>query len=169
MLCTRRLLLKALTILFFTPGCLSQNQDPTRIASIEDEKRAILGAINAETRAAFGRDYEGWKAMWVQEAFVTKTYMTFSDSSFSETLGFQEIDQFIRNYFADHPEPDPYPAPLTDIEVRLYGTGAWVTYEQEDPSRGRKRETRLMEKVDGQWKIAGMHTTIYGLAKPDNR
>jgi hypothetical protein len=33
-----------------------------------------------------------------------------------------------------------------------------------DPERGRKRETRLLEKVAGQWKIAGMHTTIYGFA-----
>jgi hypothetical protein len=37
-----------------------------------------------------------------------------------------------------------------------------VSYEQNDVERGLKRETRLMEKKDGQWKIAGMHTTIYG-------
>lgn len=46
--------------------------------------------------------------------------------------------------------------------MRLYGKGAWVTYQQQDSLRGLKRETRLMEKVNGEWKIAGMQTTIYG-------
>jgi hypothetical protein len=39
--------------------------------------------------------------------------------------------------------------------------------EQNDAERGLKRETRLMEKRDGQWKIAGMHTTIYGFKKEE--
>ena len=51
---------------------------------------------------------------------------------------------------------------LDKIDVRLYRNGAWVTYEQRDSLRGLKRETRLMEKVNGEWKIAGMQTTIYG-------
>lgn len=46
--------------------------------------------------------------------------------------------------------------------VLLNVDGAWVTYEQQDSLRGLKRETRLMEKVNGEWKIAGMQTTIYG-------
>jgi len=33
---------------------------------------------------------------------------------------------------------------------------------QNDSEQGLKRETRLMEKENGQWKIAGMQTTIYG-------
>ncbi|MEQ9413675.1 MAG: hypothetical protein RIF39_07580 [Cyclobacteriaceae bacterium] len=88
--------------------------------------------------------------------------MQLTDSSSSETLGWDEADRFVREYFIAHPEPDPIPALLEDIDVRLYGIGAWVSFEQEDAARGLKRETRLMEKVDGQCKIARMHTTIYG-------
>jgi len=62
----------------------------------------------------------------------------------------------------EHPEPDPLPALVDSIEARLYGKGAWASYEQNDPKRGLKRETRLMEKENGQWKIAGMQTVIYG-------
>lgn len=134
----------------------------TPTITFEQEKAAILATINNETKAAFSRDYEGWKDKWVHEPFVTKTYMQLTDSSSSETLGWDEVDRFVREYFIAHPEPDPIPALLEDIDVRLYGTGAWVSFEQQDPARGLKRETRLMEKVDGQWKIAGMHTTIYG-------
>jgi hypothetical protein len=38
-----------------------------------------------------------------------------------------------------------------------------VSYQQVDSLRGLKRETRLMEKTAGGWKIAGMQTTIYGI------
>ena len=78
------------------------------------------------------------------------------------SLGWKKIDDFVTDFFKKHPDPEPVPELLDSISVRLFGNGAWVTYEQLDSLRGRKRETRLMEKVDGQWKIAGMQTTIYG-------
>lgn len=136
--------------------------EETKGATLEQEKTAILATINSETVAAFSRDYDGWQNKWIHGPFVTKTYMQFPDSSITETLGWKEISGFVKTYFEEHPEPDPLPKPIEDIEVRVYGTGAWVTYEQVDSVRGLKRETRLMEKVDGMWKIAGMHTTIYG-------
>jgi len=136
-------------------------QAPDENTNFDLEKAAILKTINDETKAAFNRDYEGWKSKWLHESFVSKTYMQFSDSTFSETLGWPAIDDFVRIYIEEHPEPDPVPTLLADIDVRLYGNGAWVSFEQNDAVRGVKRETRLMEKVNGQWKIAGMHTTIY--------
>lgn len=144
-------------------------EEPNRVEdlvtdNVAKEKAAILATINNETKAAFSRDYEGWRDKWVHESFVTKTYMELPDSSIEETLGWQEVDDFVRTYLEEHPDPEPVPTLVDDIEVRLYGSGAWVTFEQNDAERGRKRETRLMEKVDGQWKIAGMHTTIYGFS-----
>ena len=65
--------------------------------------------------------------------------------------------------FRINPEPAPLPTLVDKIDVRFYGTGAWVNYEQNDGDRGIKRETRFMEKVNGQWKIAGMQTVIYGI------
>ncbi|WP_420459154.1 hypothetical protein [Neolewinella sp.] len=126
------------------------------------DKAAVLATLNAETVAAFSRDYDAWQDKWVHEPYVTKTYMNFADSSMTETLGWAEVDQFVVDYFAAHPDPDPLPTPLRDIDVRLYGSGAHVSYEQDDPARGRKRETRLMERVGNEWKIAGMETVTYG-------
>ncbi|WP_350287347.1 hypothetical protein [uncultured Croceitalea sp.] len=136
--------------------------DTEKKVRFEDEKAAILATINNETKAAFTRDYEGWKDKWVHAPYVAKTYMELPDSTMSESLGWQSIDDFVMAYFQAHPEPDPIPTLVDDISVRLYENGAWVSFEQHDAERGLKRETRLMEKVDGQWKIAGMHTTIYG-------
>lgn len=133
----------------------------------KQEKQAIIKTLNDETKAAFQRDYESWKDKWVHDSDITKIYINFADSSFSESLGWEEINGFVKNYFEAHPDPEPVPAPLDDINVRLYENGAWVTYNQYDSIRGVKRETRLMEKVEGEWKIAGMQTTIYGLKQPE--
>ncbi len=130
--------------------------------NLDRERDAILETLHHETEAAFQRDYERWQKYWVHDPTVTKTYLDFADSTFSESIGWNEISQFVKTFIEEHPEPEPVPTLADDIDVRLYGNGAWVTYEQEDSLRGRKRETRLMEKVDGQWKIAGMQTTIYG-------
>lgn len=146
-------------------GCTQEPEPLDSHELFQTEKKAILQVLNDETKAAFSRDYEGWKEKWVHEGYVTKTYMNFTDSSITETLGWQEIDDFVRTYIESHPEPDPLPTPLKEIDLRLYGAGAWVSYEQKDPARGLKRETRLMEKVNGAWKIAGMHTSIYGSEK----
>jgi len=139
------------------------NSTINSMPTAEQEKAAILAVLNNETKAAFQRDYAAWQDHWVHRPDVTKTYINFPDSSMTETVGWEKVNDFVKTYIEEHPEPDPLPDPLTDIDVRLYGEGAWVNYEQIDKTRGRKRETRLVEKVAGQWKIAGMHTTIYGM------
>ena len=98
----------------------------------------------------------------VHKQYVTKLYMNLTDTTMTETLGWNEINNFVKDYFREHPEPAPLPTLVDKIDVRLYGNGAWVNYEQNDSVRGLKRETRLMEKENGQWKIAGMQTIIYG-------
>ena len=143
------------------------NNGEQELVNLEKEKKAIIKTLNDETKAAFQRDYEGWEAKWVHDPTITKTYINFADSSFSESLGWDEINNFVKKYFKEHPEPEPVPALVDKIDVRLYGNGAWVTYEQNDSIRGLKRETRLMEKENGQWKIASMQTTIYGFQEDE--
>ncbi|MGB3183990.1 MAG: nuclear transport factor 2 family protein [Cyclobacteriaceae bacterium] len=135
-------------------------------ANYEEEKEAIISTLHDETRAAFRRDYESWQKHWVHDPSVSKTYINFADSSLSESLGWEEISGFVKSFIETHPAPEPVPELVADVAVRLYGNGAWVSYEQQDSLRGRKRETRLMEKRDGKWRIANMHTTIYGKAAP---
>ncbi|MEL6672045.1 MAG: hypothetical protein AAFR61_07625 [Bacteroidota bacterium] len=149
-----------------TFGCgESTSTEPHAASASSVEKAAILATLNEETAAFFLRDYQAWQECWLHESFIAKSYMILTDSSLSETLGWEAIDDFGRTYLSEHPEPETPPQPLEQAEIRLYGTGAWVTYEQDDPARGPKRESRLMEKVEGKWKIAGMQTTIYGKRK----
>jgi len=164
---TRIYSILTLILVFFVLGCEQSTKQPS--ASLKEnyqmEKKAILKALLSETKAAFDRDYEEWKANWVHRPSISKTYMNFADTTFSEMTSWKEIDDFVRIYIEEHPEPVPPPAQPENIHVKLYGTGAWVSYEILDEVFGRKRETRLMEKEKGRWKIAGMHTTIYGFNK----
>jgi len=148
--------------IFIIVGC-KPSEKPQIMPDDEVEKKAILETIKNETKAAFSRDYEAWKTNWVHDAKMSKTYINFADSTFSEMIGWTAIDDFVRTYIEEHREPVPPPAFPDKIEVRIYGNGAWVSYEIMDEVFGAKRETRLMEKEDGKWKIAGLHTTIYGV------
>ncbi len=168
----KKLMVYIVTILLYNISCKNVQSDAVadkidESLTFEEEKKAILNTLNDETKAAFQRDYNGWQDKWVHDSTITKTYIDFPDSTFSESVGWKEISGFVKTFFEEHPEPEPVPTLVNDIGVRLYGNGAWVTYEQQDSLRGLKRETRLMEKVDGQWRIAGMQTTIYGFKKEE--
>ncbi|MFC4632287.1 hypothetical protein ACFO3O_00095 [Dokdonia ponticola] len=162
-----------LTILLLSISCAEVKKEETSIIADEKvdfelEKAAILETLNNETKAAFRRDYEGWKDHWIHDPSITKTYIDFVENTFSESVGWEEISLFVKTFIEEHPEPEPIPKLVDNIDVRLYKNGAWVIYEQHDALRGLKRETRLMEKENGQWKIAGMQTTIYGFETDEN-
>ncbi len=168
----RNLLSFILLSIFILGSCVEKKETEVDGATIEPinpelEKQAILERLNNETKDAFQRDYEAWTKNWVHDPNISKVYVDFADSTFSESIGWEKISGFVKTFIEEHPEPEPVPELLDEINVRLYENGAWVTYEQHDSIRGLKRETRLMEKVNGDWKIAGMQTTIYGFSKPE--
>ena len=141
---------------------VGEEKTKVRKSGLEQVEKAILKTLNNETKAAFNRDYNAWKEYWVQDLGISKVYLDFPENTFSESVGWNEISGFVKDFIEQHPEPEPVPKLLNDIDVRLDGNGAWVTYQQKDSVRGLKRETRLMEKVNDEWKIAGIQTTIYG-------
>ncbi len=103
-----------MTISFFTISCKEVTKEKAENAtnhttSLEQEKRAIIETLNNETKAAFQRDYESWKTKWVHDPTITKTYINFVDSTFTESVGWNEISNFVKTFIKEHPEPEPVP------------------------------------------------------------
>lgn len=53
----------------------------------------------------------------------------------------------------------------TNYQISIHGVGAWVSHDEESTSAdGQKSysyEIRLLEKVDGQWKLVGQSIHLY--------
>lgn len=161
----RKLSFLLITGLLAISSCQDANNKSITESDTTVEKNKILECLKNETQAAFSRDYENWKTHWVHRPTISKTYMNFADTTFSEMTSWKEIDDFVRTYIEEHPKAVPPPAQPENVDIKIYGTGAWVSYEILDEIFGKKRESRLMEKEKDRWKIAGMHTTIYGFEK----
>ncbi len=91
---------------------------------LNKKKKAILETLRSETTVAFHRDYESWKEKWVHDEGMSKTYINFVDITYSESIGWNEISQFVKTFIEKHPEPEPTPKLVDDINLRLYGNGA---------------------------------------------
>ena len=76
------------------------------------EHTKILDCLNSETTCAFGRDYDQWKSHWIHRDDITKTYINYVDSSFSESIGWAKISAFVKEFMDDHPDPEPAPKSL---------------------------------------------------------
>ena len=84
----------ALLVLFILLGCnekkMKTNGSIDKQINPELEKKAILHRLNNETKDAFQRDYEAWTKNWVHDPSISKVYMNFVDSTFSQSIGWKE-------------------------------------------------------------------------------
>jgi len=101
-------LLVLLSVVFSITACSTRNseqpqaQTPQEL-SINMQKQAILKTLNDETKAAFQRDYDAWQSQWVHSPTMTKVYEDLAGGESSTSTGWEEISQFVKDFFAAHP------------------------------------------------------------------
>ena len=127
------------------------------------ELAAILKVIEAETNCFFSRDYACWKQHWVQEAHAFQAWNN-SDGTFDARTGWAAVDKEIGDYIQNNPvgpEKSSHPKVIRkNIITKFYGQDvAYLNWDQynSDPGDGKFRhskESRIMEKHEGKWKIA---------------
>ncbi len=129
----------------------------------DEERDAILSVIQKECLAFFSRDFQGWSKTWMQSDASRRLgtaaggQLVYHDSwsaTASKVAGFME--QF--------PEPNPQGAlslRKDNFSFRITKEMAWVSFDQYgqdtgDPfdSIGLSHQIRILEKHDGEWKIA---------------
>lgn len=132
------------------------------------EAEAILAVIDAETRAFWAKDFATLSRCWLQEDFVRRAGW-WEAGGITWRKGWQTIGERMKRQMDNSPQASTVAQTLRreNIFVRVLGDMAWVTFDQiaengADPDMdmpGLSHEMRIMEKQDGNWKIA-CHTYL---------
>ncbi len=127
------------------------------------ELAAIMEVIEDETACFFARDYDCWKEHWINEDYAFQAWNN-TDGTYDAKVGWSEVDRRIGNYIKENPVTlggtlgHPKVERL-NLRTRFYGDKVahltWEQYNSDDEEKTYQisQELRLMEKVDGDWKI----------------
>lgn len=131
----------------------------------KEEQAAIMTVIEAETKCFYERDYDCWKNQWSNEAAASHAWNN-KDGSYYTKVGWTAIDQAALAFIKNFPlEKDKSSHPIVKREemvIHFLGdTGAYLTWKQYNSNREKtkytiSRDFRVMEKVDGHWKIVSV-------------
>jgi hypothetical protein len=129
----------------------------------EAELAAIMKVIENETACFFARDYDCWKDNWVNEDYAFQAWNN-PDGTYDAKVGWSEVDRRTGNFIKEnavtiggtqgHPNVE-----RLNLRKRFYGNSVahltWEQYNSDDEEQAYQisQEVRLMEKVDGEWKI----------------
>ncbi|MDW3646742.1 MAG: hypothetical protein R8P61_06760 [Bacteroidia bacterium] len=129
----------------------------------ENEKAAILKVINEESAGFWDKDFDRYADCWVKGSHV-RTMGWWEDGGVTVVEGWEERAQRTKAHMVASPEPNPTATDVIrkNMNIRIFNEVAWLTFDQygEDTGDesmdmpGLSRETRILEKVDGKWKIA---------------
>ena len=129
----------------------------------ETEKEAILTVIEEESAAFWNKDFEKFAACWVQGPHI-RTMGWWETGGVTVVEGWEERARRTKAHMEASPEPNPTATNVIrkNMNLRIFRDVAWLTFDQygEDTGDesmdmpGLSRETRILEKQDGKWKIA---------------
>lgn len=119
------------------------------------DAEAIRAVIERETKAFFEIDYKTWADSWAHTPYAFWSFADTTDvNSFS---GWSQIEKGFAEYFrTSKPSTAKIDREWLGLEVKIYGNGAYVRFNQfvdagtTNPGRA---EVRVLEKINGQWKI----------------
>jgi hypothetical protein len=172
--------LAALGFLLTVPVAIAKAESsatsPNEETALEEEKAAILEVIERQAAAFWAKNFQRWADTWVHAPYVRR--LGWSEAGgVSSVEGWEAIGARMKKSMADNPKPNLTPAKLVRerLNFRIYGDVAWVTFEQHGVSTGEPRfdmsglsyETRILEKHNGEWKVAYLGYLLAG--SPETR
>jgi len=127
-------------------------------------EKAILETIELESEYFWGRNYDKWASLYIHAPYTVWT--SASSEGVSRYEGWEEWRDQVKKLFENDPDPQPYKGIVHkyNYNFRIYGKGAWVSFEQMNDGT-KTLETRIMEKENGKWKIA-MVEVIFNANEP---
>lgn len=163
--------MRTMTILFAVLLALSCKQPSKKSASVKmefneaAEKAAIMETIENETETFYKRDYEGWKANFIQEAYAFQGWSN-ADGTFDAQVGWNAVDERTGRYIKNNPvAAGKSNHPLVErrnLVLKFFSENlaylVWDQYnsDQQGKSFTLSKDQRIMEKINGKWKIANV-------------
>jgi hypothetical protein len=157
---------KTITLLVLCVLLYACTQSPTPPAQptvdFEKEKAAIQAVIAKETESYYKQDFEAWRSTFLESpAFRKFGYWEGFPEKVTFNIGFESLKEEKKKQFdTDATIWKGSTEERLKENFRISNDMAWYTFEQlsyEKDTRkflGRSLETRILEKENGEWKIA---------------
>lgn len=125
------------------------------------EEEAIKKVVIAETDAYCKRDFKAWADTHI-DASTTTSMMTPNGNpgSMGASSDFQKMSKGLKRWMEASPQSEmQLTAPSDDWICRINGNMASISYNEynlmvKTGAKIKSRELRVLEKIDGQWKIS---------------
>jgi DNA-binding CsgD family transcriptional regulator len=141
---------------------------------LDGEAEAVMRAIDDESRAFFNKDFEALSRRWVHAPYVRRLAW-WSRGGVVDRWGWDIIGDRTKLMMQYHPEPNASAQEFRreNLVVRVSGDLAFATFDQYAPDTGDpdfdmpgvSRESRVLERHEGQWRII-YHTYIHESPTP---
>ncbi len=130
------------------------------------ELASIMTVIEAETECFYRREYECWKKYYVQKEYAFQAWNN-GDGTADVKIGWAQVDKGIGDYIKANPlkagETASHPkVERKNLKIHFFtDTLAYLTWDQYNSDQESKiytlsKDSRLMEKDNGEWKIANV-------------
>jgi hypothetical protein len=129
------------------------------LAQKKDEV-AIKKLLDDESTFFYNRQFDKWGSCYVQN---NNTYWSCIEKGdvVLEAISWSKIVSFVGGYIADNPTPEIVKLKKENYSFKPYGKAIWVSFDETKTKEGKSekfRNTRIVEKVNGQWKIIYMNS-----------
>jgi hypothetical protein len=122
-------------------------------AQKKNDTAAIKALIEKETKAFFEIDFKSWADSWAQTPYAFWSFADTTDvNSFS---GWENISNGFSEYFRTA-KPSKANIERNWLDIKIFGNGAYARFTQhvkDNTARAPQAEVRVLEKINGQWKI----------------
>lgn len=154
--------MKTLSLLCTLVLLCSACQSTVSKVDFAKEKAAIQAVIAKETESYYKQDFAAWKSTYLDSpAFRKYGYWEGFDEKIAFNNGFASLEKEKKAQFdADATLWKGSTEERANENFRIAQDMAWYTFEQYSYEKGTRKllgkslETRILEKVDGEWKIA---------------
>jgi hypothetical protein len=134
-----------------------------------------MTTIADESAAFWNKDFDKWASYWIHAPYV-RVMGWWARGGVTVREGWDTVGGEVKRLMQENPQPNPTATRLRreNINLQVRGNTAWVTFDQYGLATGDSlmdmaglsRETRVLEKRAGKWRIAYSGWLLQGATKP---